>query len=276
MQLTSVNAPPLDGGQALPLKLCGDLNTPRQNLYDNCRVAMQSGYPQLQERGVERQEPLCVVGSSPNVGKHLDELAERVQAGAHVMAVKGAHDWLLARGITPTYAVAADAQRERAKIFRNRRQGITYLLASQMHPDTWDWMRGYSVMIWHPIIDDGTEQRSRPEWQGIRRVYGGVTTGLRAICLGWLLGYQRQTLFGFESSVSHGRMRADGSGTDDGDPAFPVAFAGRWFLCTTSLAQQTVDLMGTLQQCPGIKIDAVGDGALPHVLATGKQLGWPV
>jgi uncharacterized Rossmann fold enzyme len=244
-------------------------------MYRHARVASMSGLPVLQERGALREQPLLLVGDSPDLHRHVDEIARRKQAGYHVAAVKRAHDWLLGRGIVPDSAVACDAQMDCADLFKRKTLGVTYYLGSICHPDTWHNMRQYAVIIWHPRLD--RRQDTDPEWKGLKKVYGGVTTGLRAISLYWILGYRQQTLVGFASCVSSkGVMRQTGGKTLESDQAFPVCYAGRWFLTTTNLAQQVNDLMPTLQMCPGIKIDCIGDGALPHVLRTGKTLGWPV
>jgi len=266
----------LNGAKAVPLVMNTDTMFSHEHLYDNCHAALASGFPILQEAGKIRMQPICLVGASPNLGNHLHELARRKAAGAHVMAIKGAHDYLISKGIIPDSAVAADAQADRARIFRDKREGTTYFLATQMHPDTWDYMRGSNVILWHPRIDK--HQDTSPEWKGVKKVYGGNTTGLRAISLAWILGYRIVTLFGFESCVrDHGkRYKVTGEGTPDYDPPFPVNYAGRWFMSNASLAQQCVDLMPTLQMCPGIKLDTVGDGALPWVLSQGKAAGWPV
>jgi hypothetical protein len=143
-----------------------------------------------------------------------------------------------------------------------------------MDPATWDIMRGLRVVIWHPYINE--RQANLPEWKGVRRVYGGNTTGLRAICLQWILGYRIFHLFGMGSYVLRDRMRVTGESCYDFDPPFPVCWAGRWWLQTTSLIQQTRDLLTTLRLCPGIRVEAHGDGPLPHVLRCGKEAGWPV
>ncbi len=236
---------------------------------------MASGFPILQERGRIREQPVLIVGDSPDLLDHIKEVAQFKLAGYHIASVKRTHDLLLWHGIVPDSAIACDAQVDCADIFQDKRPGITYYLGSICHPDTWQNMRGYSVVIWHPKLDD--YQDIGPEWKGIRKVYGGNTTGLRAISLYWILGYRNQTLVGFGSCISRNRMmRATGGKTFKKDEAFPVNYGQKWFLITASLAQQVNDLMPTLQMCPGIKIEAIGEGALPHVLRSGKAAGWPI
>ena len=270
--INKFNAPPPN---AVPLKLKCETNVDLSQMYRYCKVAMASGFPILQERGRIREQPLVIVGDSPDLPDYVSELSLLKQSGAHIMAVKRTHDWLIARGIIPDSAVACDAQRDCADLFKLKRPGITYYLGSICHPDTWENMRGHSVVIWHPKLDG--YQDIAPEWKGIKKVYGGNTTGLRAISLAYIRGYRNQTLVGFASCVtSKNVLRATGAKTFTEDNPFPVHYAGRKFWTTVSLAQQVNDLMPTLKMCPGIKIDVIGDGALPHVLRSGKQLGWPV
>jgi uncharacterized Rossmann fold enzyme len=266
------NAPPPN---AVPLQINCTTNVDLSEMYRHCRIAMRSGYPILQERGLITFRPVVIVGDSPDVVEHIDKISALKESGAKITAVKRAHDLLIAKGVIPDAAVACDAQASAVDIFKLRRPGITYYLGSICHPDMWSLMRGYSVVIWHPKIDG--QQDALPEWDGVKKVYGGNTTGLRAISLEYILGHRFQTLVGFQSCVSsNGQMRASGGKVLAHDEAFPVNYAGRWFWTTASLAQQVNDLMPTLQMCPGIKIDAIGDGALPHVLKSGKVAGWPV
>lgn len=268
----TVNRPPKG---AVMLELHGGLNTDANRMLENARAAMASGFPILQERGRITQQPLLIVGDSPDLHEHLDKIKALKESGVRIMAVKRTHDWLIERGIVPDMAISCDAQANTVDIFKARRQGVTYYCGSVSHPDMWDYMRGFSCVIWHPKLhgfDDAT-----PEWKGVKKVTGGCTTGLRAISLAWILGYRNQILVGFQSCVSsNGVMRETGGKTFAHDEAFPVHYAGQWFWTTANLAQQVQDLMPTLMSCPGIKVDVIGDGALPHVLRTGKAGGWPV
>ena len=275
----AVNRPPPG---AVPLQLQGKTNIPLDGMYENVRAAQASGFPILQDRGRITQQPIVIVGDSPDLEQHAGKIAELRASGAKILAVKRTHDWLIERGIVPDYAVCSDGQRCTVDVFRardvgivRRSPGITYLAASISHPDMWEYLRGQAVLIWHPHIDG--RQRVLPEWAGVKKVYGGSTTGLRSISLAYILGHRNQVLVGMSSCVAaNGAMRATGGKVFDFDAPFPVHYAGRWFWMTAALAQQVNDLMGTLRLCPGIKVDVIGDGALPHVLRTGKAAGWPV
>jgi uncharacterized Rossmann fold enzyme len=269
--VNAINTPPAN---AVPLQLEADTNVDRSVMYDYVRAAVATGFPVLQQAGAVRTQPVVIVGSSPNLREFLPDIARLKAGGAHIMAVKGAHNVLAEAGGIPDSAVCADSQAHNAGLIQPR-LGVTYYLSTTCHPDTWPRFHGHAVMLWHPRID--RRQEVDPEWQGVRRIWGGTTTGLRAIALSWVLGFRDVTLVGFESCVQrNGVVKATGDRAQEDDPPFPVCFANRWFLMTGALVQQVTDLMPTLQQCPGIKISALGDGALPHVLATGKQLGWPV
>lgn len=278
-----VNRAPMlpNGRRAVRYRSECDTLLPHDALYENCRAARESGFPILQESHPPRDQPLVLVGSSPNLGAQIGKIARWKQAGAHVAAIKGAHDYLLDHGIVPDSAIATDPQQERARMFprakfafKRAQSEITYYMGSQMDPSTWPRMRGLNVVIWHPAID--RMQHVLPEWSGVKKVYGGSTTGLRAFCLYWILGWREVHAYAMGSHVENGTLRATGEGTFAYDPAFPVCWGGRWFMTTVAMSQQVQDLMPTLQQCPGIRVTAYGDGPLPWVLHCGKLLGWPV
>ena len=238
-------------------------------LYAQCRVARAQRLPELIAALPPNGLSLAIVGSGPSV-----DIEEVKKHHGPIMALKGAHDWLIERGITPHYAVAADPQQSRARCFKLLNDETIYFCASQMHPDTWEHLKGRKVIIWHSQND--AKQPDLPEWRGVPLVPGGSTTGMRAMPIAYLLGYRDLQLFGFDSSVKDGAYKVDGSPVKDGDSEITVWVGEREFKTCTLMIPQVEQLKDIARMMPGVKITAHGDGLFQEVLKQGKLAGWPV
>jgi uncharacterized Rossmann fold enzyme len=248
-------------------------------LYAQCAKAREAGFPQLVKAQIPAfDDPIIIVGSCPSAMECLEEIRDHADAGHIIMAIKGAHDWLIENGIKPTFAVACDPQESRHDVFKKLDKDVVYLCASQMHPATWDYMRGYRVFVWHCQID--AEQPAMDGWQGVPLVPGGSTTGMRAIPLAFVLGFRNFELYGYDSTLSvDGAIRTDGAPMREGDTAIDVWVGERQFRTTYELYPQIQALMPTLQNLcaiDAIKVNAYGDGLFQAVLRDGKLAGWPV
>ena len=247
---------------------------PDETLYAHARIARKAGYPELVKAQLPPfAETLLIVGSGLSALPLLPEIIERAKT-LPVMALKGAHDWLIDNVVTPTYAVASDPQQSRHDCFKRLNDETIYLLASQMHPDTWDYVRGRKVIIWHG--ETVREQRTLPEWQGVPLVWGGSTTGLRALTLGYLLGFRNEDLYGFDSCSQDGVYKLDGTMVRDKDREIEVFVGEKRFTSLVSMVPQVAQLRDVLAMLPGIKVNAFGEGYFQEHLAEGKRAGWPV
>lgn len=264
----------------LPLVIDGKCIYDNDVLYRHAKAALQSGFPYLSKAQFPPyRDMLLVVGSGLSVEPFAEEIRKRSRWGfwhrpRPIMALKGAHDWLIERGVVPTYAVASDPQQARYDCFKRLNNKTVYLCASQMHPDTWVHLKGRRVIIWHSEVD--LEQRKLPQWQNIPLVPGGCTTGLRAISLAYLLGFRNLELYGYDSCIKDGVYKIDGSTLRNGDRVTDVWLGEERFTTTLSLIPQVQGLMPTLQVWPGLKVTAHGEGYFQSALRMGKAQGWPV
>ena len=244
-----------------------------EKLYEHAKAAISSGFPELRKaQWPPYALPIMIIGSGTSAKKELPKIRHLWQQGFPVMAVKGAHDWLMSNGIIPQYAVAADPKPERATIFKWLNDNTIYLCASQCHPDMWEYMRGYKVIIWHS--ETNLLHRNLDDFKDTPLVPGGSTTGLRALVLAYLLGFRKLELFGFDSCVAE-----DGEykiGSEDRDNEVDVFIGEKKYRAALSMVPQVQDLMPTLQLIPGVKVNAHGEGYFQEVLRQGKAQGWPV
>lgn len=276
-------------GTPVPLTIDQHCNLATEERYAHCKVAMRAGLPVLTGGGDQVIERPCIlVGSGPSAIPLLPELQAAYEDGDEIIAVKGAHDWLLENGIVPAAAIALDAQKARAKCFKRPHEDVLYLCASQMHPDTWKHLRGHRVLIWHSRIELG--QENIPGWKNSYLVPACCTTGNSAIALLYLLGRRSFELYGFDSSIPpvssrlqalmarlKGRpLKLDGARTAKGEAVIRVSVGGRHFDSTTAMVLQAAEMPLLLQRLPNVRVNAHGHGYYQSLLDEGKARGWPV
>lgn len=279
----------LVNGAQVGLEVRGRCVLDNAERYAHCEAAMRAGYPVLVGPGTRIFEaPTVLVGTGPSALRLLPEIRERHERGEEIIAVKGAHDWLIRNGIVPRAAIALDPQQSRAKCFRKPRHEVLYLCASQMHPDAWDHLRGHQVLIWHSRID--ADQHQREEWRRRYIVPCASTTGNSAILLLHLLGRRKFVLYGYDSSIPEpegwaqrtaakmrGRLlKLDGSRADRGKQIVRVTVGGRSYQTTAELVQQAQEVYPLLKSLRNVTIETRGDGLYQAIVAQGKAQGWPV
>jgi hypothetical protein len=156
-------------------------------------------------------ETVAICGGGPSLEDTLPELLALIAAGAKVAAVNSTHDYLIDRGIVPTFGVMSDPKPWVAQ-YQTPTLGVKYLLASACHDDTFARFKGHpGVFIWHALgceaDRDVVDEMARKTGAGAISITGGSTTGTRTIDLMALLcGFTHHHLFGFDSSSAEGRM----------------------------------------------------------------------
>ena len=130
---------------------------------------------------------LCIVCYGPSL---LDTWRNIKPLDHSVMTVSGAHDFMVDRGVNPTYHVDIDPRPHKPKMLRQPREQTSYRMASVCHPDFWEILKDYDVQLWHLINDSETVdwvRENHPE--GLNSMIGGGSTvGQRAMNVGAALG----------------------------------------------------------------------------------------
>jgi len=151
---------------------------------------------------------LC--GSGPSLRDSIEDVRRHVDKGDFVIAVKGAHDYLINRGVIPTAGLAIDPQ---PKIFHTftPNKAVKYYFASQVHPSVFNKFNGYDVNIFHLYTNIPSEEMATLIGDGFL-LGGGSTSGLRAMTLAFVMGYRKFHLYGFDSCMSDGIRKITGEG----------------------------------------------------------------
>jgi hypothetical protein len=155
--------------------------------------------PDLQMR---RHDPIAIVAGGPSAKKHLDT----IRAFKWIMAAGSSHDFLMANGITPTFALSTDSKQDTNDFYRRLNPTTQYLIASVSPPSLVNRLvrNKCQVWLWH-----FTEQVDPPHYRGEPACGWGCMVGVVCIQMALWLGFQQQHYFGYdcaldrESSATH-------------------------------------------------------------------------
>ena len=251
----------------LPLKVTGQCVADDDTLFAHMDAAIARGYPQVVHNQHAHAGPILLVASAPSVTGQIELIKKMQTAGAPVVAIKGAHDWLIDNGVIPDYALAIDPQEHRIAFYKPHR-AVQYMIASQCHPAMFDNLEGCDVTIWHPYITKG---QNRPT--NVMLIGGGTTSGLRAISLFYVLGYRQFELFGFDSCNTGDKLRVNGDGLNDGDKLIEVRIDpdGETFHCNTAMALQAEHFQTYYDYLPDAVFNGHGHGLIQAIIRKREE-----
>ena len=252
---------------SLPLKITGKCVAEDDILFANMDAAIARGYPQVKQAQEAKTGAILLVASAPSVKGQLELIKKMKAAGSPIVAIKGAHDWLIENGVMPDYALAIDPQEHRIAFYKPQ-ASVHYMIASQCHPAMFDNLDGYQVTIWHPYVKKGQD---RPK--NCMLIGGGTTSGLRAISLFYVLGYRQFELFGFDSCNDGELLRVNGDGLKDGDKLIEVKIDpnGETFECNTAMALQAEHFQTYYDYLPDATFNGHGRGLIQAIIKKRNQ-----
>lgn len=253
------------------------------------RSSLARGLPEFTPAIVFNDGHFVIVGSGPSVTSHLDEIRDERKKGRPVCAVKGTHDWLIENNFEPDMFVSCEP---RERPFKRTSQRTTYLMASRCPPSLFDQLKDCEVVLWHSAAskpgsvapsgklevnwDDLNMLDECNAWKGRFGVGGGTTSGLRAIMLGFLMGFRKFILYGFDSCLAPDKHTKRFSGENIGiGKIYDVIVGGKRFWCNGALAQQATEFQMVYEGLPNITIEAKGDGLIAEILKQRRLRGYP-
>lgn len=251
----------------LPLKITGQCVSDDETLFGHMDNAIARNYPQVKQSELPKEGGILLVASAPSVKGQL-ELIKKMQAeGSLIVAIKGAHDWLIDNGVIPDYALAIDPQEHRIA-FHRPHKAVQYMIASQCHKSMFDNLDGYNVTLWHPYIKKGQDRPKNSMLIG-----GGTTSGLRAISLFYVLGWRNFHLFGFDSCNDGNVLRVNGDGLKDGDKLIEVRIdrEGEPFFCNAAMALQAEHFQTYYEYLPDASFTGHGHGLIQAIINKRSQ-----
>ena len=234
-----------------------------EELCSNIRSALSRGLPELTLAPIKHDGHMVLVASGWSMPDFIDEIKAHRQAGRPIVAIKAAHDFLVENGVEPDLWINLDP-RDRTSGIQRLNDRTVYMPASRCPPSTFDYLKGRKVLLWHSWAEG-------PELQVIGpnriAVGGGTTSGLRAINIGYVLGFRHFTLYGYDSC-----NRADGVKRFTGEASGPSINVyvggpnGRKFNCNTAMAQQANEFQKLFEVMGDITLDVKGPGLIAEIM----------
>tara|TARA_R110000868_G_scaffold340880_1_gene601735 strand:+ start:12377 stop:14476 length:2100 start_codon:yes stop_codon:yes gene_type:complete len=190
----------IGGASALQLSL--DTNTSTDLLLANIKTNAVRNIPWI--KMVEPHDGHAViVGSAPSLLKNIDSpdgVRWRHSLGQTIFALNNAASILAFDGINPDYHVILDARESNVKFMGHAKE---YLIAAQCHPSLFKFSA--NITGWVPGMEGATDNLPNGQWQLIG---GGVTVGISALWVAYVMGYRNLHLYGFDSSYLDGQTHA--------------------------------------------------------------------
>jgi len=241
-----------------------------EGLVDHIRASMLRGLPELVPAFLSHDGTIVLCGSGPTLANFAEEIRAEKAKGRPIVAIKGAHDWLVDQGIEPDLYVTLDP-RDRRNTVQRATENTVYMIASRCPPSMFDHLKDRRVIIWHSYSSE--EELRYFKGSGRELIGGGSTSGLRAMNIGYLLGFRKFVLYGFDSCNTGTQKRIDGSQTGKTIDIFVGGPNGPKFTCNLSMAQQAKDFQMAYTYLPDITVESHGDGLITAILAERRARG---
>lgn len=254
----------------IPLKFSSLLNTPMETMIRQAEENLSRDLPMFMECPVNLNEAL-IVGGGPSLQYNLPNLRMRRDRGGIIFALNGTHDWLIDRGIVPDFHVMLDARQENVQFVRRPHKDVTYLIAAQCHPDVFNALNGYKVIVWLGCFDTREQENDLAKKfpnKPIMLVGGGATVGLKTMNLAYLAGFRKLHFYGFDSCYRGESNHAYPQPLNDKESRIEVIAAGKKFTCAPWMAKQAMEFQSQMRQLldAGCQIYVHGDGLIPWIV----------
>jgi uncharacterized Rossmann fold enzyme len=216
------------------------------------------------QHGDRRDAPVAVVCFGPS----LNDTWEQVKSFEFVITCSGAHQFLVNRGIVPTWHVEVDPRAHKVGLIGAPQRATEYLLASTCHPSVVDHLAGYNVKLWH--VFDNSEEGLRTLPSGEWAITGGCDVGLRALTIAGFLGFRDVHVFGMDQSAgtvdAPRNTRHAAAHPHSGKKYDLVDVDGVRYFTTPAMLEAARQLAHELDQMPAVTATFHGEGLVQHLM----------
>lgn len=245
------------------------VNTPLSqfisNMTENCKRNVEWLAPHP-----KNNKTLCIVGGSPSLKQNLGALRQKIKLGAHVMTTNGSLKFMDGKGLTPDYHAQFDARSENVS-FVTDGDDTHYLIGSMSDPSILEALAGKRVTLWHGGFDLDEQLKILEPYQDrpIICLNRGSTIGLKALELGYQLGYRKFCVFGMDSSFLGKDHHAYEQTLNDGDRAVSCSYQDKTYQCAPWMYRQAREFEENYKELTklGCKIEVIGEGLIPDICA---------
>jgi uncharacterized Rossmann fold enzyme len=235
----------------------------------NIQSALMRSLPEINPGLCAHDGHLIIAASGPSLPDFIEAIRTEKANGRPVCAVNGAYDYLVEQQITPDLFLTCDP-RPMPQNVKNPQDDTIFLLASRANPELFDRLANHKVIIWHSFGNEAEAEFTR----GHMVIGGGSTSGLRAITVGYVLGFRNFVLYGMDSCLAADRLTKRFTGEKAGQ-VVDVIVGDRTFYCNGAMAQQANEVQQLMATWPDAHFEFKGDGLLAAIWAERARLGYP-
>jgi hypothetical protein len=251
-----------------PLEITVQAAGTAEELCSNIRSALSRGLPELTLAPIKHDGHIVLVASGWSMPDYIDEIKAHRRAGRPIVAVKAAHDFLVENGVNPDMWVNLDP-RDRTNGIQRLNDYTVYMPASRCPPSTFDYLKGRKVLLWHSWAEGPEMDAIGP---GKLAVGGGTTSGLRAVNIGYLLGFRKFTMYGYDScNRADGVKRFTGDVTGPAIDVFVGGPSGKKFSCNMAMAQQANEFQKLFDVMGDLQVEVKGPGLIAEIMRVRDQ-----
>ena len=208
-------------------------------------------------------DPIAVACSGPT----LKDTWHEIKKFSKIISCSGAHNFLIDRGIIPTYHMETDPRKHKSMFVKKSHPDVKYFIASCCHPAVFDALEGAQIYVWHVLSGKDTDILYR---DGDWILTGGSNVGLRALVMARLLGHTNVHVFGMDCSSDPYGFRANYHPNEPKDKARRVVRVGdREFVTTEVYLEYARQFFWETSILSDTNFTLHGDGLLQN-LATLK------
>ena len=255
----------LSDGKLEALKTSDEFNAPQiGDALDNMHVNMARGLPSMKVAPEREGETLVICAGGHSLADCFDDLKDNMSDDRKIFAVNDTHDWLVEKGIVPWgFAMMEIAPWEKEFISFPQKQ-TQYFLSSLSHPTAFDRLKDYDITVWHPWSGIGEETIIQETDPGAPIVHGAEAVSIRALNLGYVLGFRKFEMYGVDGSYKDGQ--SSHIYFDRKQPMMNVWHDGKSFRTAYYLVRQADDLRRVMENHhKEFDLKVHGDGLVRHV-----------
>lgn len=236
------------------VQYCIDLATRDRQVVEAC-----ARVPGRLQASQDHDGHIAVVAYGPS----LEDTWEQIAGFSSILTCSGAHDFLIKRGIVPTWHCAVDPLPNSATLIGTPHRDVEYLMASCCHRSVFDLLEGYRVTLFHIYSHEAARKKvpvafDRGEWA----ITGGTNVGIRAILLARFLGFKKITVFGMDFSFKADGTQHAGWHPDERRKLHAVEADGEMFYTNPAMHSYATEFFKEITKLGQIDLAVTGHGLL--------------
>jgi 2-polyprenyl-3-methyl-5-hydroxy-6-metoxy-1,4-benzoquinol methylase/uncharacterized Rossmann fold enzyme len=207
-----------------------------------------------------RGTPIAVVCYGPS----LNDTWEQVKGFDHIITCSGAHQFLIDRGIIPTWHLDVDPRPHKVTLMGTPHKDVEYLIASACSPKLIDHLMAHNanVKLWH--VFDPQEEGFRALPHGEWAITGGCSAGLRAMSMARFLGFTDLHIFGMDGSSGQSGKHA-AAHPMQAIVAATTVYDGVTYDTTPAFLEAARSTFHELDQMTDVTATFYGEGLVQHM-----------